>query len=245
MINEKSLIFPILILNARPAAGKSEIIEFLKNIPDEERFKDFHIGKIKVIDDFPFLWRWFEEDAILTKTGHPRLFTDEKGYFKYPYLWDLLIHMINLEYEKFIKNSINNHDYTIIIEFSRGKEHGGYQRALPNLSSLILESGVLMYVDVSWEESLRKNRARFNPSRPDSILEHSLSEEKMLKLYSGCDFHAITLENKDYLTINSINLPYTVFNNWDDVTSGSIYELDKRLNSTLDYLWNNYQTNNN
>jgi len=34
-----------------------------------------------------------------------------------------------------------------------------------------------IYIDVTWEESLRKNRLRFNPQRPDSVLEHSLPDE--------------------------------------------------------------------
>ena len=42
------------------------------------------------------------------------------------------------------------------------------------------------YVSVSFEESLRKNRRRFNASRPDRILEHSLPE-KLEKLYSHDD----------------------------------------------------------
>ena len=58
-------VFPILILNARPAAGKSEIIHYLQDFPSEERRNRFHIGEMKVFDDFPMLWSWFEEDDIL------------------------------------------------------------------------------------------------------------------------------------------------------------------------------------
>ncbi len=38
--------FPVLILNARPAAGKSEIIHALKSTPVEERIARFHIGPL-------------------------------------------------------------------------------------------------------------------------------------------------------------------------------------------------------
>ena len=34
-------------------------------------------------------------------------------------------------------------------------------------------------VQVSFAESLRKNRKRFNPERPDSILEHAVDEKKL------------------------------------------------------------------
>ena len=37
-------IFPVLILNGRPAAGKSEIIDYLKGLPVEERIRRFRIA---------------------------------------------------------------------------------------------------------------------------------------------------------------------------------------------------------
>ena len=82
-------VFKTILLIARPAAGKSEIINYLKRIPLNERKERFHIGEFAEIDDFPMLWTWFEEDALLEKMGHPRLHTTSDGYFKYQYLWDL------------------------------------------------------------------------------------------------------------------------------------------------------------
>jgi len=67
-------IFDIIILNGRPASGKSEIIDYLKKTSDADRASRFHIGKLDEIDDFPMLWTWFEEDAILEKLmGKPRI----------------------------------------------------------------------------------------------------------------------------------------------------------------------------
>ena len=60
-------IFDILFLLARPAAGKSEIIHYLQNLDEKERSSRFHIGKMHVIDDFPMLWTWFEEDDLLKR----------------------------------------------------------------------------------------------------------------------------------------------------------------------------------
>ena len=42
--------FPILILTARPAAGKSEVIDYLKKADPAERLKRFHIGNVDEID---------------------------------------------------------------------------------------------------------------------------------------------------------------------------------------------------
>ena len=73
--------FEILLLIARPAAGKSEIIDYLKKTTLRQRLQRFHIGKLEEIDDFPMLWTWFEEDALLERMGYPRLHTDPAGYF--------------------------------------------------------------------------------------------------------------------------------------------------------------------
>src|SRR5512135_2787491 len=93
--------FDILILIGRPASGKSEIIDFLTHLPDVVRCERFHIAHLEVLDDFPILWGWFEEDDILSrKFNLPRLHSDEKGYFIYQELWHVLIERLDLEYGK-------------------------------------------------------------------------------------------------------------------------------------------------
>jgi hypothetical protein len=236
-MKKSKTILSTLLLTARPAAGKSEIIKYLEELSPNVRRKEFHIGKIKVIDDFPFLWRWFEEDHILTQMNQKRLYTDENGYFKYNHQWDLLIELINLEYAKFIRDTEDYFDYTVIIEFSRGKEHGGYKRAIPLLSDMILQELSILYVNVSWDESLRKNRIRFNPERPDSILEHGLPDEKLERMYSDCDFKELSSVSSKTILINKYVIPFTIFENEDDVTTKNDSELRRRLKNCMDFLW--------
>ena len=185
--------FDILVLNARPAAGKSEIIDYLKRCDINDRKKRFHIGEFEEIDDFPMLWTWFEEDEILQEMGLPRLHSDENGYFSGQYLWNLLIRRMSMDYLKKLDRVPGYHDrFTTILEFSRGSEHGGYTEAYKHLSPQIVKRMAILYVDVSYSESLRKNRKRFNPDRPDSILEHGLSDKKMERMYKEVDFHRLT-----------------------------------------------------
>jgi hypothetical protein len=233
--------FDILLILARPAAGKSEIIHYLKGLNAEERSARFHVGKMHVIDDFPILWTWFEEDDLLTRMGFPRLYTDQKGYFLKQYYWDLLIERMNLDYTKLIRDDNEMLDKTVILEFSRGKEHGGYKSAFSHISEIILQKAAILYVNVSWEESLRKNRLRFNPDKPDSTLEHSLSDEKMTGLYHDIDWDEMSSNIKEKIQIGSISIPFVNFENEDDVTTGSNSELDKRLESALNTLWNVYK----
>ena len=233
--------FDILLLIARPAAGKSEIIDHLKKTPVEKRIRQFHIGDIVEIDDFPMLWTWYEEDEILTKLGHPRLHTNEHGYFIDNYLWDLLIRRLNLEYQKKRRDYQNIHNNkTTIIEFARGSEHGGFARAFQHLSSEIVSKMAILYIQVSYEESLRKNRVRFNPNRPDSILEHGLPDDKLKKLYRYVDWDQVSAADPKFITIQGFQVPYFVFKNEDDITTVRGQALDNRLEASLDALWNLY-----
>ena len=177
--------FDLLILIGRPASGKSEIIDYLSHLPADARRRRFHIADLDVLDDFPMLWTWFEEDHILSdRLGQPRLHTDADGYFKSPYLWHLLIERLGLEYQKRLRDDPAYHDNaTTIVEFSRGSEHGGYAQAFPHLADDFLRRAAIVYVSVPFEESLRKNRRRFNPERPDSILEHALPDDRLQRLY--------------------------------------------------------------
>lgn len=235
-------VFDVLMLIARPAAGKSEIIHFLKNTSAEARAERFHIGKIDEIDDFPMLWTWFEEDDLLAQMGHERLHSDESGYFKGQHLWNLLIRRIGLEYTKRQRDvSTDPQPVTTLVEFARGTEHGGFRAAFEHITPELARKAAILYIDVSFEESLRKNRRRFNPNRPDSILEHGLSDEKMERLYRGSDWHELSGgQSEGRLSIAGCAVPFVVFNNEDDVTTPGGEPLGRRLAERLSRLWQLY-----
>jgi len=239
---DENPIFNIILLIARPGAGKSEIIDYLKQTPLEERISRYHVGKFKEIDDFPMLWTWFEEDEILEKMGYPRLHSDSNGYFLEQHFWDLLIKRIGLEYQKNVRDILNyEQSYTTIIEFSRGKEHGGYRSAFSHLLPELLPKMVTLYIDVTWEESLRKNHKRFNPNKPDSILEHALPDSKLERLYKEIDWIEVSKKDPSYLSIQDALVPYVVFDNSDDVTTQKGDVLGDRLEKSLNQLWKIYK----
>ncbi|HDL18088.1 MAG TPA: hypothetical protein ENH29_03450 [Bacteroidetes bacterium] len=210
----------VIILLGRPAAGKSEVIDYLKKVPETERFKRFHIGKFEEIDDFPMLWAWFEEDEILAKVlEKPRMHTDKDGYFLSGYQWHLLIERIGLDYAKKLRDNPDYHrDVTCLVEFSRGSEHGGYREAFQHLSGEILKNAGIVYINVSYEESKRKNRRRFNPEKPDSILEHGLPDEKLDRLYKEIDWEEVSSVHPGYIEIKGYRVPYVIFQNEPEIT---------------------------
>ena len=233
--------FEIIILIGRPASGKSEVIDFLKKTPIPERLKRFHIREFEEIDDFPMLWTWFEEDAILEKIMRkPRVHSDSDGYFLHQYQWDLLIERISFEYQKKLRDPGYAENVTTLIEFSRGAEHGGYESAFRHLSEDILEKACVLYIDVPYEESLRKNRRRFNPNRPDSILEHGLPDQKLERLYKEVDWERFKGNDPEFLHVSGHKIPYAVFDNMPEKTDKPEV-LGAHLEDVLNTLWSRRQ----
>ncbi len=223
-------IFDIIVLNGRPAAGKSEIIDYLKQVPLAERIRRFHVGEFEEFDDFPILWERFEDDDIYERHGRPRLISNTTfefegetlpGYvFKDPFFWNFLIEKLNLAYAKRLRDRRDYHAHTTaIFEFARGTQHGGFAQAYGYLADEVLTRANTIHISVTWEESLRKNRRRRNPDRPDSILEHSLEDRKIEYLYRASDWESFASADPEYLRVRDHRVPYVVFDNMPEKTN--------------------------
>jgi hypothetical protein len=227
-------LIEVLVLVGRPASGKSEIIDYLQRLDPAERRRRFGLGDLEILDDFPLLWAWFEEDAILDRMGRPRLHTDAEGDFAGSHLWDVLIRRLSLGYDKLLAADPGLHAHaSVIVEFSRGSEHGGYRRALAALSPAVAARASVLYVRVSFEESLRKNRKRFNPDRPHSILEHALPDDKLRRLYGRDDWDELERDADGRLVVGDRRLAAAAFENEDDVTTPRGAALGERLEACL------------
>jgi hypothetical protein len=228
--------FPVIILIGRPAAGKSEVIDFLKKTPTAERQEKFHIGNFFEIDDFPYIWDWFEEDEILSKHGKERLHTDKDYYFKDEFAWNVCIEKLNNALHKKMQENpdlLNNN--TAIIEFSRGGENG-FSEAFSYLSDEILKQAGIVYIDVSYEESVRKNHRRARKGQEHSILFHSLPDEKMEYYYKVNDWHKIAPNDSGTINIKGHKVPYSILPNEPEVTN-SPEKLGPALKNTFMKLW--------
>jgi len=210
--------FPILIITGRPAAGKSEVIDFLKKCDPKERLQRFHIADFEELDDFVYVWETFETDDILSKHGKPRKWTDEKYWFNDHFIWNLYIERISLEYRKKLARNPSYHDnMTTLVEFARGGENGIHE-ALTYLHEDILKRATIMYIRVSYEESVRKNRRRARKGEEHSILHHSLPDEKMEFYYKVNDWDKLEAKNPRHIEVKGFNVPYAVFENEPEKT---------------------------
>jgi len=231
--------FPIVILIGRPAAGKSEVIDFLKRTSAEERAERFHIGEFTEIDDFPYIWDWFEEDDILERHGRERLHTRSDYYFKDEFLWNVCIEKINLAYEKYRSAAAGESvERTAIIEFARGGDDA-FAEAFSYLSEEIIAAASILYIRVSYEESVRRNRKRAKIGEEHSILHHSLPDDKMDYYYRENDWDRLAKGPTGLISVKGIDLPYSEFANEPEVTH-DLGLLGAALEKSCSSLWDHW-----
>jgi hypothetical protein len=215
--------FDNILLLGRPAAGKSEFIDFMKRVSGRDRAELYRIGRFEEVDDFPWLWEKFLEDNLWEEAGFPRLYSHREGgniglNRKSIALFDLMIVRFNHEVEKRYMSRPEFYDEgTLFIEFSRGAD-GGYRRALGKLSVEILRRSAILYVDVSFDESWRRNIARYEERKKHSILAHMATRRVMETIYSEDDWAELSCGKADgSLDIGGARVPFVVVHNEPEV----------------------------
>ena len=229
--------FPILIITGRPAAGKSEVIDFLKKCNPILRLEKFHIANFEELDDFVYVWETFELDDLMTRFKQPRIWSDEKYWFKDQYVWDLYMERMALDYKKkVLKDPFYHEKMTTLVEFARGGDNAIYH-ALTFLSDEMLSKSSLIYIKVPYEESVRKNRKRARPGQEDSILYHSLPDEKMEFYYKTNDWEQLTAKDPNFIDVKGHKIPYCAFENMPEKTMDPAL-IAPELERVTEKLWN-------
>lgn len=228
--------FDLLFLLGRPASGKSEFIDFMEKCPLEQRAKDYHVAPFSVIDDFPILWEKFEEDDLWERLGRERLYSkraDENYAVVDQGMWPFLTGMIDRQVARILAKPDALSQRSIFVEFSRGGE-GGYKNALNGFSKKVLSRTAILYVDVSVEESWRRNVARYDKNKRDGILTHSVPREEMKTTYGNDDWPKIASSPQGTLSVQGIEVPYATMGNEPESTDPDI--LGPRYRDALDRL---------
>ncbi len=233
--------FDHILLLGRPAAGKSEFIDFMKKTSDAERAERYHIGKFEELDDFVWLWDKFMEDDLWEEAGCERLFSKryDSNYGLKPgmgKLFDLMLTRFNHEAAaRYISHPGFYRDGTVIVEFARGG-NDGYRKALPALSKEILERAAILYVKVSFDESWRRNVARYEEKLAHSILAHMVPRETMDAFYRLDDWDSYTSGRPEgVLDVKGVRVPFVTMNNEPELKERG--PLAERYGPALDKLW--------
>jgi hypothetical protein len=234
-------IFRHLLLLGRPACGKSELIDFLKHSTSETR-RRLHIGRFEEVDDFPWLWEKFQDDAIWERAGYERLYTEEympgnpgmapRG----ARLFDFCMHKFNQVIAgQYLGRDDFYRDSTLLIEFSRGGAEA-FRKALDMLDRALLEPAAILYIDVSREESWRRNVARYQEKLRHSILAHMVPRQTYDHFYNVNDWADLTGgQPAGRLEIHGLGVPFVTMNNEPESTDPAVLEV--RYSTALGRLW--------
>ncbi len=167
-----SPIFEHLFVLGRPAGGKSEFIDFMKRLPDDERARGFGIGRFEEMDDFPWLWQACEDDDAREARGEARLVSERtpEGYniMRPKFRGSLVDHFNRAIISRYLAKPEFYRGGTLLIEFARGVDDG-FRDSLQRFTPEILTRAAILYIDVSFEESFRRNSARYRPGQEESI----------------------------------------------------------------------------
>jgi len=236
------MTFDHLFLLGLPASGKSEFIDFMKQQASDVLAERYHIGHLEEMDDFVWLWEKCVEDDLWEEVGKGRLFSKKEGA-NYSIadgdLYKFFTECFNREIPKtYLSRPEFYRDGTLIIEFSRGGDNT-YDYTLNRLDQEILKRSAVLYVNVTPEESRRRNEARYQEKLAHSILAHKTPDEVMDKFYPFDDWDAFTKsESSGVLECNGVKVPFFTMDN--EPESKDISVLAERYGEALDTLWTLY-----
>ena len=230
--------FEHLFVLGRPAGGKSEFIDFMKKLPAGERARGFGIGRFEEIDDFPWLWNACLDDDAREARGEPRLVSERtpEGYnITKPKFRGSLVDQFNAAIAaKYLSNPTFYDEGTLLIEFARGVDDG-FRESLERFSPEILGRGAILYIKVSFEESFRRNNARYKPGLEESILFHKVPDRDMLGFFRDNDWAAITGEAPEgWLDLRGARVPFVTMDNEPESTDPAV--LGERYGRALNRL---------
>jgi hypothetical protein len=218
--------FDHLFVLGRPAGGKSEFIDFMKRLPADERAAVYGIGRFEEIDDFPWLWESCVADDERERRGAARLVSvrTPEGYnITRPGFRGSLVDLFNEAISaRYLASPAFYEEGTLLIEFARGVGDG-FRASLDRFRPEILERGAILYISVSFEESLRRNDARYRQGQEESILFHKVPDRDMHGFFRDNDWASITGGAADgRLEAGGIRVPFVTMHNEPESTDPEV-----------------------
>jgi hypothetical protein len=194
----------------------------------------FHLGRLEIADDFPILWRTFEDDDAWERLGRPRLHSrraDDNYAVSDDRLWAFLIERLNDQ----VHAGPRQPEATTLVEFSRGGV-SGYRDALHTLSPAVLNRAAILYLSVSFEESWRRNLARYDEKRRSGTLTHSVPREEMERTYGTDDWKDLTGgRSSGWIGVGTHKVPFVTLPNEPESADPRV--LEPRYRGALDALF--------
>ncbi len=221
-----TVTFDHLFVLGRPAGGKSEFIDFMKQLPADERAAGFGIGRFEEVDDFPWLWEACLDDDAREQRGEPRLVSERtpEGYniVKPKFRGSLIDRFNDTIVSRYLSNPSFYDQGTLLIEFARGTDDG-FRDSLERFHGDILRRGAILYINVSFEESFRRNNARYRKGLEESILFHKVPDRDMYGFFRDNDWTQMAGGAPDgWLELAGVRVPFVSMLNEPESTDPAV-----------------------
>ena len=132
----KKNVFDIVLLMALPASGKSEVRNFMANLPPERLLTEFHIGENLQLDDFPYVHMMRRIDNELEAMGESRIFYPGEEPFCDGRDWGTLCCLLNEDYHDLVNRNVCTPDSAALLLFDRIDRAGAQAGLKPRLGLL-------------------------------------------------------------------------------------------------------------
>lgn len=115
----KNNVFKVVLLQALPASGKSEVRNFMANVEPQRLQDEFHIGENLQLDDFPYVHMMRRIDNELEAMGEARIFYPGEAPFIDGRDWGTLCNLLNEDYHDLMNRNVIKTDSAAQLLFDR------------------------------------------------------------------------------------------------------------------------------
>ena len=129
-------VFKVVLLQALPASGKSEVRNFMAHVEPERLRDEFHIGANLQLDDFPYVHMMRRIDNELEAMGQARIFYPGEAPFVDGRDWGTLCALLNEDYHDLMNRVRVSPDSAAQYLFDRIDRAGQIAGIAPRLSLL-------------------------------------------------------------------------------------------------------------
>ena len=132
-------VFKVVLLQALPASGKSEVRNFMAHVEGDRLRDEFHIGANLQLDDFPYVHMMRRIDNELQAMGEARIFYPGEEPFVDGRDWGTLCNLLNEDYLDLMNRVVVKPDSAAEYLFARIDRAGEGAGIAPRLGLLKAE----------------------------------------------------------------------------------------------------------
>lgn len=165
-------VFKVVLLQALPASGKSEVRNFMAHVDGQRLKEEFHIGENLQLDDFPYVHMMRRIDNELEAMGESRIFYPGEEPFVDGRDWGTLCNLLNEDYHDLLNRSVVKPDSAAKLLFERIDRAGLGAGIAPRMG--LLREEIREKLAVILEKEAREMLDEKQNAYPDSFEDKTI-----------------------------------------------------------------------